>query len=37
MDCVKQMDAVSRHNDELRMENEELRGILSQHGLLSER
>lgn len=37
MDCVKQMETISRHNDELRMENEELRGILSQHGLLSER
>ncbi|XP_001947444.2 upstream stimulatory factor 2 [Acyrthosiphon pisum] len=36
MDCVKQMEAVNRHNDELRMENEELRGIVSQHGLLSE-
>jgi len=31
------MEAVNRHNDELRMENEELRGIVSQHGLLSER
>lgn len=37
MDCLKQMEAVNRHNDELRMENDELRGILSQHGLLSER
>lgn len=37
MDCVKQMEAINRHNDELRIENEELRGILSQHGLLSER
>lgn len=37
MDCVKQMEAVSRHNNELKMENEELRAILSQNGLLSER
>ncbi|VVC30251.1 Myc-type, basic helix-loop-helix (bHLH) domain [Cinara cedri] len=36
MDCVKQMEAVNRHNAELRMENDELRGLLSQHGLLSE-
>jgi len=37
MDCVKQMESVNIHNNELRMENEELRRILSQHGLLSER
>jgi len=36
MDCVKQMEAINRHNNELRLENEELKGILSQHGLLSE-
>lgn len=37
MDCVKQMEAVNRLNDELKMENDELRTILSQNGLLSER
>lgn len=37
MECVKQMETINRHNNELRLENEELRGILSQHGLLSER
>lgn len=37
MDCVKQMEAINRLNDELKMENEELRAILSQNGLLSER
>lgn len=36
MDCLKQMEAINRHNDELRIENDELRGILTQHGLLSE-
>lgn len=37
MDCVKQMESINRHNNELRLVNEELREILSQHGLLSER
>ncbi|XP_050442646.1 upstream stimulatory factor 2 isoform X2 [Adelges cooleyi] len=37
MDCVKEMETINRQNYDLRSENEELRGILSQHGLLSEK
>ncbi|XP_050521552.1 upstream stimulatory factor 2 [Daktulosphaira vitifoliae] len=36
MDCVKEMESIKRQNYDLRLENEELRRLLSQHGLLSD-